>query len=97
MTTTLDRIIHEPVRLKIMMILSGADEADFNFLRATLALTNGNLSSHVDRLEQAGYVKVHKRFEGKMPHTGYRLTAAGRRALAQYWAAIDQIRRINGS
>ena len=56
--TDLDRVIHEPARLRILMILAGLDLADFNFLLSTLGLTNGNLSSHMDRLERAGYVKV---------------------------------------
>ena len=51
----IDKVIHEPARLRIMMILSGVDQADFNFLVSTLEMTRGNLSSHTDRLEQAGY------------------------------------------
>ena len=56
--TELDRTIHEPARLRIVTILSGVDVADFNFLLETLGLTKGNLSSHIDRLERAGYVDV---------------------------------------
>ena len=67
--TDLDRAIHEPARLRILMILSGVDLADFNFLLSTLGLSKGNLSSHVDRLESAGYVEVRKSFNGKIPHT----------------------------
>ena len=58
----IDRVIHEPVRLKIMSVLSGVDAADFTFMRTTLALSKGNLSSHIDKLEQAGYLKVRKSF-----------------------------------
>jgi len=90
--TDLDRTIHQPARLRIMMILSGVDSVDFNFLLATLGLTNGNLSSHMDRLERAGYVEIIKGFDGKIPHTDYRLTETGHRALSDYWAAIDEIR-----
>jgi len=88
----LDRTIHEPARLRILMILSGVDAADFNFLLETLGLTKGNLSSHMDRLEKAGYVEVIKSFKGKVPHTEFRLTAAGRTALAAYWSELDAIR-----
>ena len=90
----LDRTIHEPVRLRIMAILSGVDRADFKFMLSTLGLSKGNLASHVDKLERAGYVDVQKSFNGKMPHTDYRLTDAGRTALAGYWAALDVIRAI---
>ena len=88
----LDRVIHEPVRLRIMAILSGVDRADFKFILSTLGLSKGNLASHVDKLEQAGYVEVQKSFNGKMPHTEYRMTDAGRAALADYWTALDDIR-----
>ena len=88
----MDRVIHEPVRLRIMAILSGVDRADFKFMLSTLGLSKGNLASHVDKLERAGYVAVEKSFNGKLPHTEYRLTDAGRTALADYWAAMDVIR-----
>ncbi len=88
----LDPIIHQPVRLRIMMILSGTDSADFTFLEKTLGLTKGNLSAHMARLEEAGYVEVTKTFRGKMPNTSYRLTAQGRSGLNAYWEAIDDIR-----
>ncbi len=91
----LDRVIHEPARLRIMMILAGVASADFNFLRNTLALTNGNLSSHMDRLERTGYVAVTKSFNGKMPHTSYQLTEAGQTALDDYWAQLDEIRNLD--
>jgi DNA-binding MarR family transcriptional regulator len=88
----LDRVIHEPARLRVLMILSGVETADFNFLLGTLGLSKGNLSSHMDRLEKAGYVEVTKSFHGKIPHTDYRLTRQGKAALAKYWRALDQIR-----
>lgn len=87
-----DPIIHDASRLRIVMVLSGAGTADFNFLRSTLQITNGNLSSHMSRLESAGYVAVEKSFRGKVPHTAYRLTKAGRKAVAEYWAMMDAIR-----
>jgi DNA-binding transcriptional ArsR family regulator len=90
----LDRTIHEPARLRIVTILSGVDVVDFSFLLETLGLTKGNLSSHMDRLEKAGYVEVIKSFKGKIPHTQFRLTEAGRDALTEYWAGLDQIRAL---
>ena len=93
--TDIDRVIHEPVRLRILSILSGVDLADFKFLLSTLGLSRGNLSSHIDKLQQAGYVEVQKRFNGKIPHTDYRITDNGREALSGYWAALDQIRTFS--
>ena len=90
--TDIDRIIHEPVRLRILSILAGVDLADFKFLLSTLGLSRGNLSSHMDKLERAGYVEVRKGFNGRIPHTEYRITDGGRKALSDYWAALDQIR-----
>lgn len=89
----LDRVIHEPARLRILSILSGLDVGDFSFLLMTLGLTKGNLSSHMDKLEKAGYVTVQKSFNGKVPHTDFRITPEGRSALEQYWRELDEIRR----
>jgi DNA-binding transcriptional ArsR family regulator len=94
--TALDPTIHEPARLRIMMILAGVDAADFNFLLATLGLTRGNISSHMAHLERAGYVEIRKRFNGKMPHTEYCLTDSGHEGLAQYWRDMDKLRRSGG-
>ena len=88
----LNRIIHEPVRLRIMALLSGVAAADFNFLQKTLGLSKGNLSAHADRLARAGYVEIEKSFSGKIPHTEYSLTVTGRESLRQYWASLDAIR-----
>ncbi len=93
----LDPHVHQPTRLRILMLLSGIDTADFNFLLNTLSLTKGNLSSHIDRLEKAGYVEVQKTFQGKIPHTSYRLTEQGRSGLDSYWRAIDEIRASAGA
>lgn len=88
----IDRVIHEPVRLRILTILTGVDLADFKFLVSTLGLSRGNLSSHMDKLQRAGYVEVQKSFNGKIPHTDYRITDSGRKALSDYWATLDKIR-----
>ena len=79
-----DRIVHEPARLMIMALLSGAKEADFLFLTRETGLTKGNLSSHLLKLEEARYVEIEKTFRGKIPLTLVRITPAGRTALAQY-------------
>jgi len=92
----IDRVIHEPVRLQIMSVLAGVDRADFNFMLSTLGLSKGNLSSHIDRLERAKYVKVHKSFQGKVTLTEYSLTKKGRSALENYWTALDRIRASLG-
>ena len=89
-----DKVIHEPARLRIMMILSGVEQVDFNFLLTTLNLTRGNLSRHVEKLESAGYLKVEKSFKGKMPNTSYQLTQEGAEALKQYWENLDTVRRL---
>lgn len=89
-----DKLIHEPARLRILSILTGVDAADFNFLQSTLGLTKGNLSSHMDRLEKADYVTVHKTFNGRVPHTEYVVTETGRQALDQYWRDMDAIRSL---
>jgi DNA-binding HxlR family transcriptional regulator len=74
------------------MILSGVESTDFTFLQQTLGLSKGNLSTHMARLEEKGYVKVTKSFRGKMPHTSYSLAGKGKAGLAAYWRAIDDIR-----
>jgi DNA-binding transcriptional ArsR family regulator len=93
----LDRIIHEPVRLQIMAILGGVDTADFKFLVSALGLSKGNLSSHVEKLESTGYVRVMKGFNGKITHTQYALTAVGRKALDKHWRTLDKLRDASKS
>jgi len=58
-------------------------------------MTKGNLSSHMDRLEKAGYIEVNKGYNGKVPHTDYKLTQAGSDALTNYWATLDDIRKLS--
>ncbi|HUL78804.1 MAG TPA: transcriptional regulator [Vicinamibacteria bacterium] len=91
-----DPEIHQPTRLRIMMLLSALKSADFTFLVKTLGLTDGNLSAHMQRLESAGHVKVMKEFEGKVPRTSFRLTPSGRSSLAAYWKTMDAIRSAPG-
>ena len=80
----LDRLIHERVRLAIVSALAVHDDLSFNDLKAALGITDGNLSVHARKLEDAGYIACTKSFEGRMPRTQYRLTDAGRAALARY-------------
>jgi DNA-binding transcriptional ArsR family regulator len=80
----LDRVIHEPARLTIVALLAGAKELDFVFLQRETGFTKGNLSSHLMRLEDAGYVEIEKAFRGKIPMTLARITAEGRSAFESY-------------
>ena len=87
----LDRVIHEPARLTIMALLSSLTSADFLFLLKESGLTKGNLSVHLSRLEEAGYIRVEKTFRGKIPHTEYQLTAEGKSAFDQYRKSLGSI------
>ena len=80
----LDRIIHERMRLGIVSALAVNDSLTFNELKKLLQTTDGNLSVHARRLEEAQYVECSKSFEGRVPRTEYRLTAAGRKAFERY-------------
>ena len=82
--TELDRLIHEPARLLIVTILSTVESADFLFLQRETDLTKGNLSAHLSRLEEAGYVNIEKTFKGKLPLTVCKLTKAGQKAFNAY-------------
>jgi DNA-binding MarR family transcriptional regulator len=80
----LDRLIHERLRLGILSALSVNESLTFNELKKLLDTTDGNLSVHARKLEEAGYLSCTKSFEGRMPRSDYKLTAAGRRALERY-------------
>ena len=82
--TDLDRVIHEPARLLLVALLAGVKEADFLWLQRESGLTKGNLSSHLARLEEAGYVEVQKMFKGKIPLTVLKLTRPGKKAFDLY-------------
>jgi DNA-binding transcriptional ArsR family regulator len=85
----LDRVIHEPARLQLVALLSGVKEADFLWLMNESELTKGNLSSHLAKLEEAGYVEIEKTFRGKIPLTVLRLTRAGRAAFEAYKKSLN--------
>ena len=87
--TELDRVVHEPGRLMIMALLAVVKECDFLYLLRETEMQKGNLSSHLARLEQAGYVEIQKTYRGKVPMTILRITRTGRTAFNQY---LQQIR-----
>lgn len=89
----LDRLIHERVRLGIVSALAVNDALSFNQLKALLKTTDGNLSVHARRLEEAQYVTCSKSFEGRIPKTEYQLTALGRRALERYLDHMEALIR----
>ena len=80
----IDKVIHEPARMMIVSYLSVVESADFLFLQSHTGLTAGNLSSHLSKLETAGYVDIQKSFVGKKQHTKLNLTASGREAFEDY-------------
>ena len=79
-----DRIIHEPARLMVVALLAAVKEADFRYLQTATSLTKGNLSVHLSKLEEAGYIEIEKTFRGKYPLTICRLSPRGREVLDQY-------------
>jgi len=87
----LDRVIHERLRLGIVSALAANQRLTFNDLKRLLQTTDGNLSVHARRLEEAQYIACDKSFDGRVPRTEYRLTAAGRRALEKYVAHMQSI------
>ena len=89
----LDRLIHEPARLAILTMLSSVATADFVFLQRSTGLTQGNLSSHLTKLEKAGLVRIEKSFVGKRPNTNVALTSIGKKRIASHWDQLDQLKR----
>ena len=87
----LDRLIHEPLRLGILSALAAHERLTFTELKRRLDATDGNLSVHARKLETAKYIACVKGFNGRVPRTEYRLTAAGRRALDKYLAQMEGI------
>ncbi len=89
----LDRLIHERMRLGIVSALAVNDTLSFNELKAIMQTTDGNLSVHARKLEEAEYVACKKGYDGRVPRTEYRLTAAGRRALQKYLDHMEALIR----
>ncbi len=90
----LDRLIHERQRLGIVSALAVNESLSFNELKELMQTTDGNLSVHARKLEDAGYIACRKSFEGRMPRTDYSLTAAGRRALERYLDHMEAIIKV---
>ena len=87
----IDKVIHEPARLLILAHLSVVQGADFLFLERQTGLTRGNLSTHLSKLEAAGYVEIKKEFVGKIPRTMLRLTKEGKKAFQKYLKSMKQV------
>ena len=88
---SLDKVIHERLRLGIVSALAVNDRLTFNELKQLLQASDGNVSVHARKLEDAGYVSCHKSFEGRVPKTEYKLTAAGRKALERYLSHMEAL------
>src|SRR5437870_3922922 len=93
----LDRLIHEPSRLAILTVLSAVGAADFVFLQRTAGLTQGNLSSHLTKLEGADLVDIEKRFVHKKPNTRVSITEVGRQRIAKHWDQLQRLRKMSDS
>jgi DNA-binding MarR family transcriptional regulator len=85
-----DRVIHEPSRSVILAVLAAAESADFLYLQREAGLTKGNLSAHLTKLEEAGYITIEKTYRGKIPLTLCRITAKGRAAFENYRKQLKQ-------
>jgi DNA-binding PadR family transcriptional regulator len=93
----LNKVIHSQVRLAIMSILSTAKSADFNYLKASTGATDGNLSTHLSKLEETGFITIEKSFRGKKPLTTIKITDSGREAFLDYLEQLEQILHIRKS
>ena len=91
----LDRVIHEPARLTIVALLYAVKEADFLYLQRESGLTKGNLSSHLAKLEESGYLRMEKTYKGKLPLTLLSLTPKGRTAFARYRETLQRALTAN--
>lgn len=87
---SIDKLIHEPARLNIMTCLYVVESADFLFMMRQTGLTFGNLSAHMSKLEDAGYIKIIKEFVGKKPHTMLKITEKGKQAFDEYRKKMKQ-------
>jgi len=87
----LNPVIHGKLRLALLSLLTGVEEAEFTWLRNKTGSTDGNLGAQLARLEEAGYLRVKKKFVNRKPRTLYRMTDAGRQALTEYIQALKQI------
>jgi DNA-binding transcriptional ArsR family regulator len=88
----LDKSVHEPARLAILTALSACRSAQFRFLQSLTGLTQGNLSVHLTKLAEKGFIEIDKTFDGRYPATNVRLTGAGRKAITEHWRQLDGLR-----
>jgi DNA-binding PadR family transcriptional regulator len=93
----LNNVIHSQIRLAIMSILSSAKSADFNYLKASTGATDGNLSTHLSKLEESGFISIEKSFRGKKPLTTINITDSGKEAFLNYLDHLEQILHIHKS
>jgi DNA-binding MarR family transcriptional regulator len=89
----IDQLFHTPIRFAAMALLANEGEVEFGRMRNALGATDGNLSRHMRRLEDAGYVSVEKQFVGRKPRTSYRITDSGRRAFTAYLEGLNEMFR----
>lgn len=88
-----DRLVHEPARLAVLTALSACESADFVFLQRLTALQAGNLSQHLAKLAEAGFIALSKGFNGSYPQTTAQITDEGRRAIDDHWKRLDAVRK----
>lgn len=91
---SLDKVLHEPARLSMVACLSVVDEADFVFLQSQTGMTGGNISSHIKKLDQAGYITMRKEFQGTRPRTSFLLTETGRKAFTGYLESMRDLLEV---
>jgi DNA-binding MarR family transcriptional regulator len=95
--SSLDRLLHEPARLAILTALRACRSCDFVYLQSLTAITKGNLSNHLQKLERGGHVLIVKRFRGRTPQTVVSLTATGREAIDRHWHRLEILRLKAGT
>jgi DNA-binding MarR family transcriptional regulator len=88
----MDKLIHEPARLALLTALSVCKSADFTYLQRLTGLTQGNLSGHLGKLEEAGYLRITKQISGKRPLTTISITPGVRQAIEKHWAGLERLR-----
>lgn len=89
--TQLDSVIHSRIRLAVLSILISVKEANFNYLKKTIGATDGNLSTHLSKLEEAGYISVKKSFIEKKPHTTCTMTEKGKKSFSKYLKTLEDL------
>jgi DNA-binding transcriptional ArsR family regulator len=89
--TEVDKLVHEPSRLMILTILNSVEKADFVYLQRETGLTRGNLSVHLTRLNEAGYIDIQKTFNGKIPQTICQITLIGKKAFVKYTEYLKKV------